>query len=111
MQKVPLKSLVENGKIIYIFIIILMRQRDGMAILYTERSDTTQKGYLRWNKGSGRSLKIVTGKPFILVMLEKQHVKEDCDGIIPSASDWIRILISGERPTWATRTKKLEFED
>jgi hypothetical protein len=41
----------------------------------------------------------------------ESHVKEDCDGIIPSASDWIKILISGERPTWVTRTKKLEFED
>jgi hypothetical protein len=41
----------------------------------------------------------------------ESHIKEDCDGIIPSASDWMRILISGERPTWATRTKKLEFED
>jgi hypothetical protein len=41
----------------------------------------------------------------------ESHVKEDCDGIIPSASDWMKILISGERPTWVTRTKKLEFED
>jgi hypothetical protein len=43
--------------------------------------------------------------------LGEQHVKEDCDGIIPSASDWMKILISGERPTWVTRSKKLEFED
>jgi hypothetical protein len=41
----------------------------------------------------------------------EQHVKEDCDGHIPSASEWMKILISGERPTWVTRTKKLEFED
>ena len=41
----------------------------------------------------------------------ESHVKEDCDGIIPSASDWMKILISGERPTWVTRSKKLEFED
>ncbi len=41
----------------------------------------------------------------------EQHVREDCDGQIPSASDWIKILISGERPTWATRTQRLQFED
>ena len=41
----------------------------------------------------------------------EQHVREDCDGQIPSASDWIKIIISGERPTWSTRTQRLEFED
>ena len=51
------------------------------------------------------------GKTVYTRYVGEQHVKEDCDGIIPSASDWIRILISGERPTWVIRTKKLEFED
>ena len=59
----------------------------------------------------GSEFKNSDGKTVYTRYVGEQHVKEDCDGIIPSASDWIRILISGERPTWATRTKKLEFED
>ena len=51
------------------------------------------------------------GKTVYTRYVGEQHVNEDCDGIIPSASDWIRILISGERPTWVIRSKKLEFED
>ena len=59
----------------------------------------------------GSEFKNSDGKTVYTRYLGEQHVKEDCDGIIPSASDWIKILISGERPTWVTRTKKLEFED
>ena len=55
--------------------------------------------------------KISDGKTVYTRYAGEQHVKEDCDGIIPSASDWMKILISGERPTWVTRSKKLEFED
>ena len=51
------------------------------------------------------------GKTVYIRYIGEQHVKEDCNGIIPSASDWIKILISGERPMWSLRTQKLEFED
>jgi hypothetical protein len=43
-----------------------MRPRVGMAIPFIGCGDTIQKGYLRWNKGLGLNLKIVTGKRFIL---------------------------------------------
>jgi hypothetical protein len=59
----------------------------------------------------GSEFKNSDGKTVYTRYVGEAHIKEDCDGIIPSASDWMRILISGERPTWATRTKKLEFED
>jgi len=59
----------------------------------------------------GSEFKNSDGKTVYTRYLGEQHVKEDCDGIIPSASDWMKILISGERPTWVTRSKKLEFED
>ena len=41
----------------------------------------------------------------------ESHVREDCDGYIPSAKEWFQIVGRKERPTWATRTQKLEFED
>jgi hypothetical protein len=59
----------------------------------------------------GSEFKNSDGKTVYTRYVGEQHVKEDLDGTIPSASDWMRILISGERPTWVTRTKKLEFED
>ena len=85
-----------------------MKPSRGMDILFIECLDTTQKGYLRWNIGLVRSSKIVTGKPFIL---GEQHVREDCDGYIPTAKEWFTIVENKQRPTWATRTQKLEFED
>jgi hypothetical protein len=92
MQKVLPKSLVESGKIIFIYITGLTKPKDGMVIRYIERSDIIQKTvYTRY--------------------VGEQHVREDCDGQIPSASDWIKILMSGERPTWVTRTQRLQFED
>jgi hypothetical protein len=59
----------------------------------------------------GSEFKNSDGKTVYTRYVGEQHVKEDCDGHIPSASDWMRILISGERPSWVMRTQKLEFED
>ena len=41
----------------------------------------------------------------------EQHVKEDCYNTIPSAKDWIDALNSKEKPTWMTRTVRLNFDD
>ena len=41
----------------------------------------------------------------------EQHVREDCDGYIPSAKEWFMIVENKQRPIWATKTQKLEFED
>jgi hypothetical protein len=41
----------------------------------------------------------------------EQHVKEDCNGYIPSAKEWVQIIENKQRPIWATKTQKLEFED
>jgi hypothetical protein len=59
----------------------------------------------------GSEFKNSDGKTVYIRYVGEQHVKEDCNGTIPSASDWIKILISGERPMWVTKTIKLEFED
>jgi hypothetical protein len=69
------------------------------------------EGIFELQEKFGPELKNSDGKIVYTRYVGEQHVKEDCDGYIPSASEWMKILISGERPTWATRTKKLEFED
>jgi hypothetical protein len=38
----------------------------------------------------------------------EQHVKEDCNGYIPSAKEWIDMIASGELKEWAIKTLKIE---
>jgi predicted peptidase len=38
----------------------------------------------------------------------EQHVKEDCNGYIPSAKEWVNALNNKETPTWMLKTQKLE---
>jgi hypothetical protein len=51
------------------------------------------------------------GKTVYTRYVGEQHVKEDCDGYIPTAREWIMVLETKQRPTWVTKTQKLEFED
>lgn len=37
----------------------------------------------------------------------EQHVKEDCNGKIPSAKEWIDAFCSGDMPTWMKKTLPL----
>ena len=41
----------------------------------------------------------------------EQHVKEDCNGYIPSAKEWIDNLTNKEKPLWMIKTMKLEISD
>jgi hypothetical protein len=38
----------------------------------------------------------------------EQHVKEDCNGYIPSAKEWVDMITSGELKKWAIKTLKIE---
>jgi len=38
----------------------------------------------------------------------EQHVKEDCNGYIPTAKEWIDMIASGELKEWAIKTLKIE---
>jgi hypothetical protein len=38
----------------------------------------------------------------------EQHVKEDCNGYIPTAKEWIDMIASGEIKDWAIKTLKIE---
>ena len=41
----------------------------------------------------------------------EQHVKEDCNGYIPSAKEWVDNLTNKEKPLWMIKTMKLEISD
>jgi hypothetical protein len=38
----------------------------------------------------------------------EQHVKEDCNGYIPSAKEWVTMIASGKPESWAIKTLKIE---
>ncbi len=38
----------------------------------------------------------------------EQHVKEDCNGYIPSAKEWVDMIASGKPKEWAIKTLKIE---
>lgn len=48
------------------------------------------------------------GKTVYTRYVGEQHVKEDCNGHIPSASEWINMITSGKLEKWATKTLKIE---
>ena len=38
----------------------------------------------------------------------EQHVKEDCNGYIPNAKEWVTMIESGKPEKWAIKTLKIE---
>ena len=48
------------------------------------------------------------GKRVYIRYIGEQHVKEDCNGYIPSAKEWVDALNNKETPTWMLKTQKLE---
>lgn len=41
----------------------------------------------------------------------EQHVKEDCNGYIPTAKEWVDAIQSEKKPMWMLRTLELEIND
>lgn len=48
------------------------------------------------------------GKRVYVRYIGEQHVKEDCNGHIPSAKDWMDMITSGKVEKWALKTLKIE---
>jgi hypothetical protein len=69
------------------------------------------EGIFEMQERFGAEFKNSDGKTVYTRYVGEQHVKEDCDGYIPSAKEWVLILETKQRPIWATKTQKLEFED
>lgn len=51
------------------------------------------------------------GKTVYTRYIGEQHVKEDCNGYIPSAKEWVICLEKRERPIWMIKTMNINLED
>jgi hypothetical protein len=38
----------------------------------------------------------------------EQHVREDCNGYVPTAKEWLNAIESNERPLWMLKTLKIK---
>jgi hypothetical protein len=48
------------------------------------------------------------GKRVYIRYIGEQHVKEDCNGYIPSAKEWVDAINNKETPLWMLKTQKIE---
>jgi len=48
------------------------------------------------------------GKRIYTRYVAEQHVKEDCNGYIPTAKEWVDMIASGKPQLWAIKTLKIE---
>jgi hypothetical protein len=84
----------------------LMLQRLGLAIVNTECSVTTVRVYLNVKRVFGQIIENSDGKKVYVRYIGEQHVKEDCNGYIPSAKEWVDNI---NKPTeWMIKTLKIE---
>jgi hypothetical protein len=98
-------------RIIFIFIIGLMKPKRGMDIQTTEYSDIIVRGFLNVRRCSVNRFVNSDGSVVYTRYVGEQHVKEDCSNYIPSAKEWIKAIENKERPIWMIRTMDLNIED
>ena len=80
---------------------------DSLHRLYRHHSE----GIFEMEKKFGPEFINSDGKTVYTRYIGEQHVKEDCNGYIPSAKEWINKIMAKERPVWMLKTMKLEFTD
>ena len=66
------------------------------------------EGIFECEKRFGMTITNSDGKDVYVRYIGEQHVKEDCNGHIPSAKEWIDMIASGEVKDWAIKTLKIE---
>jgi hypothetical protein len=66
------------------------------------------EGIFECEKLFGKSFINSANKVVYTRYVGEQHVKEDCNGYIPSAKEWLKMLESGKPELWALKTLKLE---
>ena len=69
------------------------------------------EGIFECEKVFGKSFINSDGKTVYTRYVGEQHVKEDCNNIIPSAKDWVDALQSEKKPLWMLKTMKLDIND
>lgn len=66
------------------------------------------EGIYECEKKFGASFINSDGKTVYTRYVGEQHVKEDCNGYIPSANEWVKMIQSGKLELWAIKTLKIE---
>jgi hypothetical protein len=66
------------------------------------------EGIFECERVFGKSFINSDGKTVYTRYVAEQHVKEDCNGYIPSAKEWVSMLTSGKTEKWAIKTLKIE---
>ena len=66
------------------------------------------EGIFECEKKFGPSFENSEGKTVYTRYVGEQHVKEDCNGYIPSAKEWVKAVSGNEHPLWRIKTLKIE---
>ena len=66
------------------------------------------EGIFECEKVFGTSFVNSNGKTVYTRYVGEQHVKEDCNNYIPTAKEWVDMIISGKPKEWAIKTLKIE---
>ena len=66
------------------------------------------EGIFECEKVFGMSFVNTDGKTVYTRYVAEQHVKEDCNGYIPTAKEWVDMITSGKPKEWAIKTLKIE---
>jgi hypothetical protein len=83
-----------------------MKLKNGLVTVSIECLDTIVKVYLNVKRVFGMSFVNSDGKTVYTRYVAEQHVKEDCNGYIPSAKEWVDNI---NTPTeWMIKTLKIE---
>lgn len=66
------------------------------------------EGIFECEKIFGAHFENSEGKRVYTRYVGEQHVKEDCNGYIPSAKEWVDMIATGKLHEWAVKTLKIE---
>jgi hypothetical protein len=66
------------------------------------------EGIFELEKNFGAMFINSEGKTVYTRYVGEQHVKEDCNGYIPSAKEWLQGFKADKPPEWMRKTEKLE---
>lgn len=66
------------------------------------------EGIFECEQRFGHSFMNSDGKIVYTRYVGELHVKEDCNGHIPSAKEWIKMIESGKPELWAIKTMNIE---
>jgi hypothetical protein len=66
------------------------------------------EGIFECERVFGKSFINSDGKTVYTRYIAEQHVKEDCNGYVPSAKEWVDMISSGKPKEWAIKTLKIE---